>query len=199
MNTTRSQTRTELMRRIRAAHTTPERVLRSALWAEGLRYRLHSRAIVGRPDVVMSKVKVAIFVDGCFWHGCPRHYVRPRTRAEYWRKKLSANVTRDRKQTLALEASGWRVLRYWECEILELPVACAREVALAVRSRFRRPKRSLRVIKVSSIGPRREVERRLLVDLRSKGIMRVEVRRRTTAKVRAAKDQKIVRAPTSPP
>ena len=105
------------MARIRARHTTPERRLRAILWGAGLRYRLHYRTPEGRPDIVFPGRKVAIFIDGCFWHGCPLHYVRPRTKEEFWSKKLRENVERDDRQTLALEAKGWRVVRLWEHDL----------------------------------------------------------------------------------
>lgn len=107
------------MARIRSRHTTPEKLLRSALWRSGLRYRLHMRTPVGRPDIVFVRQKIAIFIDGCFWHGCPRHYVRPQTREDFWSNKLIENVTRDRRQTLELENQGWLVIRVWEHEVFE--------------------------------------------------------------------------------
>ncbi|HYO69174.1 MAG TPA: very short patch repair endonuclease, partial [Archangium sp.] len=84
-------TRSEQMSRIRGKDTSPERLLRSALWRAGLRFRLQSRTPYGRPDVVFSKARVAVFIDGCFWHGCPDHYVRPRTRNDFWSSKLLEN------------------------------------------------------------------------------------------------------------
>src|SRR5689334_1387580 len=98
------------MSRIRGSNTSPERLLRLALWRRGYRYRLHARTPVGAPDIVFGRRKVAVFVDGCFWHGCPEHYVRPRTRNAFWDAKLDENFKRDRRQTLALIQAGWRVL-----------------------------------------------------------------------------------------
>jgi DNA mismatch endonuclease (patch repair protein) len=194
MKSSTTRTRSEIMGQIRAGNTTPERVLRSALWARGVRYRLHPGNLLGRPDVAIARAKVAVFVDGCFWHGCPRHYVRPRTRAEFWGEKLSSNVGRDRQQTLELEANGWRVLRFWECEVLERTADCAREILLAIRAPAPRPKPAPRLVRVVPVCDAGSVERRFLVDLRSEEIIRVEERRRTTHKVRAAEHQKMVRA-----
>lgn len=87
----------------RSQHTRPEVLLRQALWRAGLRYRLHTRTPVGRPDIVFPRQKVAIFIDGCFWHGCPEHYVRPRSRPEFWAAKLLTNFERDHRQTRELE------------------------------------------------------------------------------------------------
>jgi DNA mismatch endonuclease (patch repair protein) len=73
----------------------------------------------GRVDLILEPEHIAMFIDGCFWHGCPYHYVRPRTRGEFWSDKLRKTVKRDQMQTLGLEAEGWRVLRIWEHEIFE--------------------------------------------------------------------------------
>jgi DNA mismatch endonuclease, patch repair protein len=93
--------------------------MRKALWAAGLRYRLHLRTPYGRPDIVFPYKKVAVFIDGCFWHGCPLHYVRPRSQEEFWATKLRQNIQRDRRQTGDLESAGWRVVRIWEHELAD--------------------------------------------------------------------------------
>lgn len=105
------------MSRIRGTNTHPELLLRKALWKKGLRYRLHSRIEGIRPDIVFKTRRLAVFVDGCFWHGCPLHYVRPRSKPEFWADKLRANTVRDQVQTLRLIEDGWMVLRFWEHEI----------------------------------------------------------------------------------
>jgi DNA mismatch endonuclease (patch repair protein) len=104
------------MSRIRGKNTRPEIALRGALWSIGLRYRLHA-AISGRPDIVFRRRRVAVFVDGCFWHGCPRHGVRPKTNTEFWRDKLDKNIARDKKVTASLQAEGWTVIRIWEHQV----------------------------------------------------------------------------------
>ena len=109
----RDAERSRMMSRIRGRNTRPERRLRQALWAAGLRYRKHAKTPVGRPDLVFVGPRVAVFVDGCFWHGCPRHYVRPRSRTDFWSRKLRENVDRDRRQTLELHVRGWTVVRIW--------------------------------------------------------------------------------------
>src|SRR3712207_3574763 len=106
------------MARVKGTNTSPERMLRSALWRDGLRYRLHHKVPAGRPDIAFPGLKVAVFVDGCFWHGCPAHYSRPRSREEFWARKLAANTERDSRLTRELESSGWIVVRVWEHEIL---------------------------------------------------------------------------------
>ena len=116
---TREQ-RSHCMSRIRGKDTVPEMTLRRALWARGLRYRLHYR-ITGRPDIVFPGRKTAIFIDGCFWHGCPAHRTYPKNNADFWRTKIENNVARDADVTKILETEGWTVLRFWEHQIkLEL-------------------------------------------------------------------------------
>lgn len=103
----------------RGADTKPERVLRSALHARGLRFFKNRRpvpTIACRADIVFPAQKVAVFVDGCFWHRCPTHGVSPRTNSEYWRAKLDRNLARDQRNDRALRDAGWDVIRVWEHE-----------------------------------------------------------------------------------
>lgn len=125
----------------RRSDTTPERLLRSALHVRGLRYRKDRRIEAAgrkvRPDLVFGPTKVAVFVDGCFWHKCPLHSTRPVANAEYWRAKLDRNVERDRADDAALKAAGWTVIRIWEHDDPE--VAAARIEATVRRLRDQRP------------------------------------------------------------
>jgi DNA mismatch endonuclease, patch repair protein len=174
--------RSEQMARIRGKHTRPEVLLRNALWAAGLRYRLHSRTPVGRPDIVLKGRRVAVFVDGCFWHGCPRHYVRPRSRTAFWAAKLLDNFQRDHRQTLQLENEGWRVYRVWEHEIFEgLPVLVRRIVAF-VRGHRRTAGLGWRVVRATELVPEQDIESWRLRDIRSPGRSKVIKRVRTTDK-----------------
>lgn len=103
----------------RSSETRPEVALRSELHRRGLRFRKHGHAVAGlrcRPDIIFSRARVAVFVDGCFWHQCPKHRTDPRTNSAYWAAKLDRNVARDRRNDAALEAAGWRVVRVWEHE-----------------------------------------------------------------------------------
>lgn len=159
-------TRSQQMARIKGKDTRPEKLLRSALWQRGLRYRLDARVPVGRPDIVFPGKRLAVFVDGCFWHGCPLHYVRPRTRCDFWAGKLAANVDRDRRHTLALEAAGWTVVRLWEHEVTESIDLAADRVCSAARGDPPPPSASWRVHRVDCIDEARDRERRTLVDLR---------------------------------
>jgi DNA mismatch endonuclease (patch repair protein) len=109
--------RSEIMRSVRTRDTAPEIRLRRALWKAGLRYRTRARIERAQPDVAFLGPRVAVFVDGCFWHGCPRHYTRPAENASFWLAKIETNRTRDARNNQALERQGWKVLRFWECEV----------------------------------------------------------------------------------
>lgn len=174
--------RSEQMSRIRARNTRPEERLRRLLWARGLRYRIHAKVPGARPDIVFTKARVAVFVDGCFWHGCPEHYVRPRSRGEFWATKLATNVERDRRQTAQLEAAGWQVCRIWEHSVFEDPHGAADEVAAAVNARPSCPPLSWRVCRVEVADAERDLERRHLLELRGQRSPRVVERIRSTAK-----------------
>ncbi|MGP1309710.1 MAG: very short patch repair endonuclease [Phycisphaerales bacterium] len=108
-----SAQRSETMRRVRGKDTSCELALRRELHRRGLRYRLHAR-LPGKPDLVFVSARVAVFVDGCFWHGCPQHCRVPATNREYWRRKIARNAERDKAASKALRAEGWRVIRVWE-------------------------------------------------------------------------------------
>ncbi|WP_375286140.1 very short patch repair endonuclease [Sphingomonas sp.] len=112
-------TRSEQMARVRGRDTDPEMALRRALWSEGIRYRLHARDLPGRPDLVFRSKRLAVFVHGCFWHrhNCPAGTREPKSNQAFWRSKFEVNVARDATVKDALEASGWRVLAIWECEL----------------------------------------------------------------------------------
>jgi DNA mismatch endonuclease (patch repair protein) len=111
--------RSRNMAAIRRTDTKPELALRSELHKRGLRFRKDLRLDLGgavrpRPDIVFTRARVAVFVDGCFWHQCPEHSRAPRQNAGYWSPKLARNVERDRSNDEALHAAGWTVVRLWE-------------------------------------------------------------------------------------
>jgi DNA mismatch endonuclease (patch repair protein) len=125
--------RSEIMRRVRGRDTSPERLLRKALWAQGLRgYRLNVRKLQGCPDVVFSRARVAVFVDGCFWHGCPKHCRMPSSNRQYWDRKIGRNVERDKRHARELRKAGWTVIRLWEHQVRESLGRCAARVERAV-------------------------------------------------------------------
>lgn len=105
------------MSRIKGKDTAPEMLVRRTLHAMGYRFRLHCRSLPGRPDIVLPKHRVALFVHGCFWHrhGCKFSYT-PKSRVAFWQTKFNQNVERDRKVFRALKSLGWKVVTIWECE-----------------------------------------------------------------------------------
>ncbi|MEZ5371445.1 MAG: very short patch repair endonuclease [Microthrixaceae bacterium] len=118
----------------RGRDTTPELALRRAVWRRGLRYRVDARPVGGlnrRADLVFTRAKVAVFVDGCFWHSCPIHATRPAANGDFWAAKLDGTVARDRETDARLRAEGWTVLRFWEHED---PAAAADRVEATVRA-----------------------------------------------------------------
>lgn len=120
----------------RKRDTMPEVRLRSALHRRGMRFRkdqlLRCEQIRVRPDIVFPRSQVVVFLDGCFWHGCPDHQRIPKRNRDYWVPKLEANVARDRRADVALAEAGWEVIRIWEHEQLDTAVE---RVANAVESR----------------------------------------------------------------
>jgi DNA mismatch endonuclease, patch repair protein len=121
-------TKYEILGRVRSNDTALELRFRKTLWAEGLRYRLRLK-LPGSPDLVFLRARLVVFIDGCFWHGCPEHYRRPPTNVDFWRQKVERNMARDRRVDQELAELGWAVLRVWEHEITkDLPGAVARTV-----------------------------------------------------------------------
>ncbi|TLW92409.1 very short patch repair endonuclease [Saccharomonospora piscinae] len=104
------------LRRQPRSDTKPEAALRRELHRRGLRFRLNHPGLPGRPDIVFTRAKVAVFVDGCFWHRCPEHSTVPRNNRDWWQAKFDRNTARDRAKDAELAALGWRVLHVWEHE-----------------------------------------------------------------------------------
>ena len=124
------------MQAIRRRDTKPELAVRSLLHARGLRYRCDLRLKIGersvRPDIVFTRRKVAVFIDGCFWHSCPEHSKPPKNNTGYWHPKLQRNHERDVENTAVLEGAGWIVVRAWE----HIPASeIAQQVQSAIASR----------------------------------------------------------------
>ncbi|MFG3079304.1 very short patch repair endonuclease [Streptomyces parvulus] len=113
--------------------TAPEVAVRRLLHASGMRYRVNV-PVPGMPrrtiDIVFPRTKVAVFLDGCFWHGCPQHATHPKANAEWWRTKLDKNMARDAETTAHLQQEGWTVLRFWEHEVPETVANKVREAVL---------------------------------------------------------------------
>jgi len=112
-------TRSKIMSSIRGRNTQPELIVRSYLHSRGLRFRIHQRDLPGRPDIVLRRLRAAIFVHGCFWHqhaNC-RFAVMPRSNRAFWKAKLKGNQLRDVRTSKLLRRAGWRVFKIWECSL----------------------------------------------------------------------------------
>lgn len=122
------RTTSRIMARVPAKNTRPELLVRKRLWAMGYRYRVHPRDITGRPDIVFTRLRVAIFIDGDFWHGNPEEWKRRGfkrfedmfpSRTEWWVTKIRRNIERDREVDQKLQSEGWFVIRCWESSIYQ--------------------------------------------------------------------------------
>lgn len=130
--------RSEVMSKIKGKNTKPEIILRSELFRQGFRFRIHQKDLPGKPDIVLPKYKTAIFVHGCFWHyhtDCREGRI-PSTNSKFWKVKLAKTIERDGKHILQLENLGWQVMTIWECEI-ELNL---KKVLFKITQVLRRPK-----------------------------------------------------------
>ena len=120
------------MSRIRRRDTAPELLLRRALWAQGLRgYRLDAASLPGRPDLAWSQQRVAVFVDGAFWHGHPSAFKAGKS-GRYWDEKIVRNMERDRRADEALHEMGWTVIRLWDFEVRRDLETCVRRVMTVI-------------------------------------------------------------------
>jgi DNA mismatch endonuclease, patch repair protein len=131
-----SPQRSRNMAAIAGRNTRPELWLRSAVFALGLRYRLHVKALPGSPDLLFPKYRAAVFVHGCFWHrhaGC-RFTAVPKSNAKFWNQKFARNVARDASARIALREKGWRVATVWECGLKDSPDRIARRLEAWLRS-----------------------------------------------------------------
>lgn len=113
------ETRSFNMSRVRSKDTKPEMLIRKFLFANGFRYRLHDKKLPGKPDIVLSKYKTVIFINGCFWHGhenC-KYFKLPKTRTEWWKAKIERNIVNDKEKHTLLQNAGYKVIVVWECDI----------------------------------------------------------------------------------
>ena len=120
------------MSRIRSKNTKPEEMVRKYLFSQGFRYRKNDTRLPGKPDIVLPKYKTVIFVNGCFWHkheNC-KYFVWPKTNENFWRTKISANVSRDQENIKLLSELGWNVIVIWECELKKQRFDCTMEKLL---------------------------------------------------------------------
>jgi DNA mismatch endonuclease (patch repair protein) len=116
------------MARIKGRDTKPELVLRRALWALGVRgWRCHRKDLPGRPDIAFGRARLAIFVDGAFWHGHPSKFKAGQS-GEFWDRKIAQNVARDQRVDAELSSEGWTVVRVWDFDVLDNPVGTAERI-----------------------------------------------------------------------
>ena len=108
------------VKKIKSKNTKPEITIRQLIWKKGYRYRI-GHGLMGKPDMVFPSYNIAIFIDGCFWHGCPKHYRMPSSNVKYWKQKISQNKKRDRKINKQLKKEGWKIIRIWEHDIKQNP------------------------------------------------------------------------------
>jgi DNA mismatch endonuclease (patch repair protein) len=113
------EARSKNMAAIKGKNTKPELLVRKFLHANGYRYKLHDKSLLGKPDIVLPKYKTVIFVHGCFWHGhkgC-KYFVVPKTRTDWWLNKIQGNIANDNKASRALKKEGWKIMTIWECSL----------------------------------------------------------------------------------
>lgn len=123
------------MSRVKGKNTMPELTLRREIWRRGMRFRIDVTSLPGRPDVVFRKAKVAVFIDGAFWHGKKLTAERLNEMSDYWQKKIKSNVLRDAKANAALQELGYLVLRFLDRDILANPSAAADQIEKVVKAR----------------------------------------------------------------
>lgn len=123
--------RSKNMRAIKSKDTKIEVMLRKALWHKGIRYRKNFKVCSCRPDIVITKYKVAIFCDGDFWHGKESKYT-VKTNAQFWNEKIKRNIERDLENTIELRDNGWTVLRFWESDIKKNFERCIEKILLNI-------------------------------------------------------------------
>ena len=122
--------RSEIMSKIGSKWTTPERTLHNKLKANKVRHEMHPN-VAGNPDLILKDKKVAVFIDGCFFHRCPKCFREPHSNLGYWLPKIDANVKRDKKIARRLRKVGWKVIRLWEHEILGNTDSCIDKIIAA--------------------------------------------------------------------
>jgi DNA mismatch endonuclease, patch repair protein len=124
--------RSQLMSKIRGKNTQPELVFRRFIWSKGVRgYRLHKK-LPGRPDLYFGPKKVAMFIDGCFWHKCPECYRAPKTNKNFWNTKIKRNIARDLAADVALREMDVTTLRFWEHEVMGDPMKYYTKIRKAI-------------------------------------------------------------------
>lgn len=128
------EVRSRTMSAIRSNDTKMEVKFRKALFAEGIRFRKNVSGLTGKPDVAIKSKKIAVFLDSCFWHRCPRHFRRPQSNLDYWIPKIDRNTKRDKMINARYKKMGWKVFRFWEHEVEKSLEKCVGKVAAFIQS-----------------------------------------------------------------
>lgn len=129
------EVRSRIMSKIKGKNTRPELLLRKALFKLGYRYGLNHRfkELNFKPDLVMVSRRICIFIDGCFWHGCPKCYKEPKSNKKYWLPKIRRNIERDWEQNRYLKKSGWSIIRVWEHKLVKNSQKTIKEISKKIR------------------------------------------------------------------
>lgn len=114
MDKVSKEMRSRIMSAIRSKDTKMEIAFRKALFKKGVRFRKHVSGLIGKPDIAVKSKRVAIFLDSCFWHRCPRHFRKPTSNKRYWNNKIARNIERDEEINKHYNSAGWKVIRFWE-------------------------------------------------------------------------------------
>lgn len=122
--------RSRIMSSISGKNTKPEVTIRRILWRLGKRYRIHDRTVFGTPDISNKSKSVAVFIDGCFWHGCSRCYKEPKTNTDFWRSKISRNQKRRKLVKSTLRKQGVTILQFWEHQVISSPHTVADKISI---------------------------------------------------------------------
>lgn len=124
--------RSAIMRAVKGKNTKIERDFSNLLRARGFRFSKNSKTILGKPDIVFKKQRILVFIDSCFWHGCPKHLRMPSSNKKYWQVKIERNIGRDKEITRKLKHAGWRVIRVWEHAIVANTERSAQRITKAL-------------------------------------------------------------------
>lgn len=130
-NLTKEQ-RKKNMRNIRSTGTKPEVIMIQELKKRKIYFTKNVKDIIGKPDIVFKRKKVAVFIDSDFWHGHPKRFIMPKSNTEYWKKKIEGNIERDKKVTNELEKNKWQVIRIWDYDVKNNLEQCIKQILVAI-------------------------------------------------------------------
>jgi len=122
--------RSYCMSRIKSKDTNLEVLFRKYIWSKGLRGYFVKNKIQGKPDLYFPKKRIAVFIDGCFWHKCPKCFIAPKNNARFWKNKIDKNVKRDKQINKLLKTNGIKIIRFWEHEIRKDPAKCFKKIKI---------------------------------------------------------------------